>query len=203
MDITRWSNVTHARKSYDLGHTHADGFPLEAFFEISARCNLRCQMCAINYDQRYKPRAGRPPLFEPDLFERLRPLFPTLVRAYLFGLGEPLFSQVGSPELDEHYARENLGVGVPDRVVAAFAEAVDRSKALNVRLASRFLGERQQFDYVRTARKMSQRWSCSEPWASIWVTSAGEVRTCCINDTSFGNLLEQTIEQIWNGEAFR
>jgi len=34
------------------------------------------------------------------------------------------------------------------------------------------------------------------------VTSAGEVRTCCINETSFGNLFETEFPAIWNGEAY-
>src|SRR5207253_5415182 len=64
----------------------------DLFFEISARCNLRCQMCAINYDGRYKPSAHRRAFFEPDLFAKLRPIFPTLYRASLFGLGEPMLN---------------------------------------------------------------------------------------------------------------
>jgi radical SAM protein with 4Fe4S-binding SPASM domain len=43
---------------------------------------------------------------------------------------------------------------------------------------------------------------CSEPWATILVTSAGEVRTCCLNDLVFGNLHERTIDEIWNGDAY-
>jgi Iron-sulfur cluster-binding domain len=35
------------------------------------------------------------------------------------------------------------------------------------------------------------------------VTSAGEVRTCCVNEVSFGDLTRQTIGEIWNGELFR
>src|ERR1019366_4263217 len=29
------------------------------------------------------------------------------------------------------------------------------------------------------------------------------VRTCCLNDTTFGNLFEQSIDDVWNGEIFR
>src|SRR5204862_784265 len=82
-----------ARRAYERGGTRAADGPIEAFFEVAARCNLHCQMCAINYDSRYQPRSGRPPFFEPDLFARLRPIFPSLVRAYLFGLGEPTLNK--------------------------------------------------------------------------------------------------------------
>jgi MoaA/NifB/PqqE/SkfB family radical SAM enzyme len=94
MNHTRWTNVAAARNEYEAGGELAGGGgPLEAFFEVAARCNLRCQMCAINVDTRYQPRSGRPPFFEPELFARLRPIFPTLLRAYLFGLGEPTLNK--------------------------------------------------------------------------------------------------------------
>ena len=28
------------------------------------------------------------------------------------------------------------------------------------------------------------------------------MRTCCLNDESFGNLFEASFEEIWNGDAF-
>lgn len=322
MDRQRWSNVTAARLSYSAGSPLNGGRPLEAWLEVSARCNLRCQMCAINYDLRYKPAAGRPPFFEPDLFAKLRPIFPSLLRAYLFGLGEPLlnphlieyirelraagvqvafntnatlvddakaeaialaganrvtvsidgatketyetirrgaswekvmrgiralvaagkrhgnptvdmsfvamrsnvheiprlvemcaelgctglhveplFAQVGSPELDEHYARENVSLAGAEVAAAAFENATARAKTLGVTFGSRFNGETEQFDYA--AKSHEARWACSDPWSSIWVTSAGEVRTCCLNDTIFGNLNDQPFDAIWNGGPYR
>src|SRR5438270_13453907 len=93
MNERRWSNIASAREAYEQGGEAVDARPIEAFFEVAARCNLHCQMCAINYDSRYQPRSGRPPFFEPDLFARLRPLFPSLLRAYLFGLGEPTLNK--------------------------------------------------------------------------------------------------------------
>jgi MoaA/NifB/PqqE/SkfB family radical SAM enzyme len=324
MDQARWNNIARARESYTNGHTYANGRPLEGFFEISARCNLRCQMCAINYDGRYKPSAHRRAFFEPDLFAKLRPIFPTLYRASLFGLGEPmlnrnmidyiaeladagvevvfttngtlidekkaeeiaragatrvmvsidgataatyeevrrggrfdavvrgirslaeagakygrpsvdlsyvamrcnfeeipkvvalcadlgagavhvepLLAQVGSPELDDHYARENLGLVEPARVAAAFEEAQEIARNRGIRFGSRFAGEHETFDYPAAVRQTDMTWACCEPWAAIWVTSEGEVRTCCLNDTTFGNLFEQSIDDVWNGEIFR
>ena len=93
MDDRRWSNISANRNSYERADPVAGDAPIEAFFEVAARCNLHCQMCAINFDSRYKPRSGRPPFFEPDLFSRLRPIFPSLHRAYLFGLGEPTLNK--------------------------------------------------------------------------------------------------------------
>jgi MoaA/NifB/PqqE/SkfB family radical SAM enzyme len=318
MNQERWSNVASARDEYERAGERAAGGPIEAFFEVAARCNLRCQMCAINYDSRYQPHSGRPPYFEPDLFARLRPIFPSLVRAYLFGLGEPtlnrhlvdyiaelasagvevwfntnatlideekadaiaragaskitvsidgataptyetirrgakfaavvrgiralaaaklevnlsfvamasnihelpamvelcaelgasgvhvepLYAQPASDDLIGHYERENLGAAKTN-VGALFDQAFRRANDLGVSLATRFAGERSEFDYVRRVRHERVDWTCSEPWSSIWVTSAGEVRTCCTNETSFGNLFERTIGEIWDGGEFR
>jgi len=323
MDERRWSNLAEARKHYDArDEVTADG-PLEAFFEVAAACNLACRMCAINYDTRYQPGSGRPALFSPELFEKLRPMFPTVLRSYLFGLGEPMLnkhlvlyvrtlsemgSQVwfnsnatlidekkadelaeagataitvsidgatketyeeirqgaryedvirgiralvaarkkwGRPEVDlsfvamtsniaelpelvdlaaglgvrgvhveplfsqnqaqlqEHYSRENLGIAGRARVEDILAVAQVRSRAAGVRLASRFLLGAGDPDYVRRAPELGIWWTCTEPWSSIWVTAAGEIRTCCINETSFGSLHEKAFGEIWNGEDFR
>jgi radical SAM protein with 4Fe4S-binding SPASM domain len=322
MDSLRWANVMAARRSYEAGSSRASEGPLEAFFEVAARCNLHCQMCAINYDSRYLPGSKRPPYLTPDLFQRLEPIFPSLNRAYLFGLGEPLlnkhlldyirtlssagvetwfntngtlidddkaealaragagaitvsidgatpetyerirvgakFSDVvrgirslvrasriyGRPSVDlsfvgmasnlhelprlvdfaaevgaggvhveplysqiqhdlqEHYARENLGLLGSPRVDELFGEAKRRASDAGVRLASRFLIGSGSADYVARSRGLDIWWTCTEPWASIWVTSAGEVRTCCINETSFGNLFEQSFSEIWNGQHY-
>lgn len=322
MDEMRWNNVTQARSSYRRGATSAADFPLEAFFEVSARCNIRCEMCAINYDARYQPRSGRPPFFGPELFERMRPIFPTLLRAYLFGLGEPtlnphltdyvrelsshgvevwfntnatridddlaeelaiagadritvsidgataatyekirrgatfdsvmrgiralvrarekhgrprvdlscvamasnidelatlvdlcadigatgvhaepLYLQPGSAELSEHYERENAGSSGTERAATSFARAAERAKERGVSFQSRLTASSTEFDYVK--RRVRADWTCSEPWSSIWVTSAGEVRTCCTNETAFGNVFDSSIEEIWNGAPFK
>ena len=322
MDGARWLNVVESRRRYEAGAPEAAPGPLEAFFEVAARCNLHCRMCAINYDTRYLPGSRRPPFLTPELFSRLEPIFPTLLRAYLFGLGEPLLNRHlidfvrrlssagvevwfntnatliddekaealgragatsitvsidgataetyerirvgarfadclrgiralvaasrrhGNPAVDlsfvamasnlhelpelidlaadsgvrgvhveplysqiqhdlqEHYARENLGLLGARRVDELFQGARDRAALSGVRLASRFLLDGGSADYVERARSFGNAWTCSEPWSSIWVTSAGEVRTCCINETSFGSLFEREFAEIWNGEAY-
>jgi MoaA/NifB/PqqE/SkfB family radical SAM enzyme len=324
MDKRRWTNVSAARAHYEARDAIAGDSPIEAFFEVAARCNLRCQMCAISYDVEARVKNNRPPFFEPDLFARLRPIFPSLVRAYLFGLGEPtlnkhlpeyiaeltslgvevwfntnatlideekaealakagaecitvsidgataatyetirrgakfeacvrgiralvdagrkygrpkvnlsfvamasnivelpammelcaelgaygvhvepLYFQADSADLTANYERENLGNVGAANAVRYFDEAVARADDLGLDLSSRFRGERSEFDYVERVRRERPDWTCSEPWSSIWVTSGGDVRTCCINAVSFGNLWQNTIEEIWNGQAYR
>jgi MoaA/NifB/PqqE/SkfB family radical SAM enzyme len=323
MNGDRWQNISRARSAYVRRSATIDAYPIEAFFEVAARCNLRCQMCAINFDARYRGRGERPPFFAPDLFDRLKPIFPTLHRAFLFGLGEPvlnphlvdyvrelsghgveacfntnatlitdekaaeiaragatrvtvsidgasretyeairrgasfddvirgiralvaarerfgnpevdlsfvamasnirelpalielsaalgttavhvepLLAQVGSPELDQHYQHENLGTTAVADVAEVLEQASHLAKERGILFASRLLSAK-HYEYVSEVRAQpAPDWTCSEPWASIWVTSSGEVRTCCINDTSFGNLFERSFEEIWNGEPF-
>ncbi len=45
-------------------------------------------------------------------------------------------------------------------------------------------------------------WACSEPWSTMVVNAAGEVRTCCFNDTVLGNVTETPLAAIWNGAAY-
>jgi len=90
MDAMRWSNILRLEQGYAAGQAQIAARPLEAYIEVAARCNLRCEMCPIIVDPRYQPASGRPGLLAPELFDRLESIFPTLQRAYLFGLGEPV-----------------------------------------------------------------------------------------------------------------
>ncbi len=322
MDSQRWSNVCSLRDSYASAGPSVRGGPLEAFLELSARCNLRCKMCAIAYDTRYQGN-GRPAFLTPDLFDRLRPIFPTLLRAHLYGLGEPvlnprltdyirdlsaagvevwfttnatliddpradgfaragadrisisidgttpevyeeirrgasfealmkglkalararrrygrprltvnfvamasnthqlpqlvdLCAEVGveeinveplfywggsSPELDEHYQVEALS---GDRFQSLMQDTRKQANDREIHFSSRFLTSEGSMDYRQRVRSGAAAggWTCSEPWSTVYVTVAGEVRTCCLNDVSFGNLFEQPFDEIWNGDAF-
>lgn len=45
---------------------------------------------------------------------------------------------------------------------------------------------------------------CHYPWSSVYVSPNGDVRHCCAtNLTKLGNLSEQPINEIWNGELFQ
>ncbi len=47
---------------------------------------------------------------------------------------------------------------------------------------------------------------CVAPWGGVVVTGDGDVRACCMPETVVGNLNEDSLERIWNGErmqAFR
>ena len=63
-------------------------------------------MCPITYDPRYRD-GSIPEFLTPDRFSALEPIFATLERAHLFGLGEPMLS----PHLFD-YARRLTAAGV-------------------------------------------------------------------------------------------
>lgn len=107
MDTRRWANILSVERAFRSGDTNPGGGPREAYVEVAARCNLRCIMCPITVDPRYQPGSGWPGLLEPEHFERLEPVFSTLHRAHLFGLGEPLLN----PHLFD-YARKLSDAGV-------------------------------------------------------------------------------------------
>lgn len=107
MDAQRWSNILSVERAFRAGEPHPGGGPREAYIEVAARCNLRCIMCPILVDPRYQPGSGWPGLLEPEHFDRLEPVFRTLHRAHLFGLGEPLLN----PHLFD-YARRLSQAGV-------------------------------------------------------------------------------------------
>jgi radical SAM protein with 4Fe4S-binding SPASM domain len=44
---------------------------------------------------------------------------------------------------------------------------------------------------------------CAEPWRSVSVLGNGDVQACCLPESVMGNLHEETLEQIWNGELYR
>lgn len=341
MDAARWSNVVTLDGDYAAGRGRLSAGPLEAYVEVSARCNLRCRMCPITVDPRYDPHSGTPPLLAADVFDRLEPLIPTLQRVYLQGLGEPflnrdlisyaerlagagvevwittnatlvrdehaealalagvarltvsidgptaatyeririrgkfdqmlrglralgdarrrhgrpllflsmvgmasniaelplmieLCAEVGGdgvfvdglydwPGLEEVSRLENLGQVPPERVHGYLAEARRRAAALGVQLVSRLGEQAHSAERLEAAAPapapapaadsgpapaaeaaaLILPWACSEPWATVNVSAAGEVRTCCFNDQSFGNLREQSFEAIWNGAGYR
>lgn len=44
---------------------------------------------------------------------------------------------------------------------------------------------------------------CYQPWYMLPITTKGDVRPCCgVHNIFMGNILEQSLEEIWNGERF-
>ena len=44
--------------------------------------------------------------------------------------------------------------------------------------------------------------TCTAPWKVLHARADGSVRTCCTLRQSMGNLTQQSIEEVWNGEAY-
>lgn len=65
--------------------------PLPAYLQLEpvGQCNLRCQMCAIQF-RRDGPPHGAPAFMEFETFVRIIEQFPALAHLHLQGLGEPM-----------------------------------------------------------------------------------------------------------------
>jgi MoaA/NifB/PqqE/SkfB family radical SAM enzyme len=339
LDTVRWSGILALDRDYAAGRVRLASGPLEAYVEVAARCNLRCQMCPITVDPRYDPHSGNPPLLSRELFARLEPLIPTLQRVYLMGLGEPflnrdlvdyaerlagagvevwittnatlvreeqaealaragvaritvsidgataatyerirrrgkfgdllrglralgavrrrhgrpqlllnmvamagnlhelpamidLCAEVGGdgvhleglyewPSLEEFSRREHLSNLAPERIEELLAEARHRAAGSGVGFFSRL---DQLALFAASARAAAAPlaetgagapppapeaaglilpWACSEPWTTINVNAAGEVRPCCFNDQPMGNLAERPWDAVWNGRDYQ
>ena len=126
---------------------------------------------------------------------------------------EELYSY-SHPAIESLYAREHLGNLPREERREIFEEARQRARRHGLEFASR-VAESPSTARARSlpglpaagssgsgAAAPALPFPCSEPWATINVNAAGEVRTCCFNDTAFGRLDEEPAEKIWNGEAY-
>lgn len=48
-----------------------------------------------------------------------------------------------------------------------------------------------------------KKYPCYEPWQTIYITYDGNVRPCCAMSESFGNIMQSSIEDIWNNKKYR
>ena len=56
---------------------------------------------------------------------------------------------------------------------------------------------------IPTLKQNIKLTSCTEPWTTITINAKGNVAPCCaIYDIFFGNVHEQSIEEIWNSPKF-
>jgi radical SAM protein with 4Fe4S-binding SPASM domain len=44
---------------------------------------------------------------------------------------------------------------------------------------------------------------CNEPWTTAVILGNGDVQVCCVPYTKIGNLNEESLDQIWNGDRYR
>ena len=117
------------------------------------------------------------------------------------------------PDLERVYAREDLVNLAPEETERIYAEAESRARHYGLEFSYRALPGRNiqppagprppRPEVSAPARLPALPFPCSEPWKTINVSAAGEVRTCCFNDTSFGNVASVSFEEIWNGDRYR
>jgi len=122
------------------------------------------------------------------------------------------------PDLHPVYRREHLGALGPETVERLLAAARERAESLGVRLTCSLppgagaplalepepAGQAVPPGPVGSPASAvpALPWACSEPWTTVNVTAAGEVRTCCFNDTVLGRLDEQPIDAVWQGAGY-
>ena len=110
------------------------------------------------------------------------------------------------PAYQEYYREHSLS-GVEDQAIPKLQEA--RKKAADYRIGfSSPLLDGQPGDPTGSALPDLGRTSwkgipCWEPWTTIFVTWDGKVHPCCGSEQVMGNLTEQSILDIWNGNEYR
>lgn len=115
---------------------------------------------------------------------------------------------------------------VPDLLVAdysPYAEEIKnffaRAKEYGIKLIGPFVQHRPDlcakhitFDKKSTLKAVGSEntdskhipsMKCLHPWHTLFITNAGDIRPCCVTDKAYGNLNENSFEEIWNGESFR
>jgi radical SAM protein with 4Fe4S-binding SPASM domain len=76
----------------------------------------------------------------------------------------------------------------------------DRSDSPSIDLPSDCLSVWEQVD---DSPFYPQPGECYEPWMTFMVSQNGAVTTCCRAKEVMGNVLEQSFDEIWNGEKYR
>jgi len=110
------------------------------------------------------------------------------------------------PSYQEYY-REHSLAGIEEQAKTKLQEA--RHKAIEDRIGySSPLLDGQTFDAAGMSLPELGRanWRgvpCWEPWTTIFVTWQGEIHPCCGSEQPMGNLTNQSIADIWNGEEYR
>ncbi|MFC1809255.1 radical SAM protein, partial [Candidatus Omnitrophota bacterium] len=101
----RNSNKICNYQERDQGLPVISSMPLVAKIEVTTRCNLACSMCATSFFD--KKRAD----ISLKTFMKLRSVFPYLLSAYLYGIGEPLLHP-DLPEMVDTLIDEGVNVGI-------------------------------------------------------------------------------------------
>lgn len=204
-----------------LAHVNVsiDGATPETYARIRRGGRLEEAVRGIRALSEARRRHGRPRLVLSmvTMASNLREL-PDLVDLCASCGGDGVFAEelysYSHPAIEELYAREHLGNLAREERREIFEEARQRARRHGLEFTSR-VAESPSVVRARSLPSLPAAGSpgsgasapalpfpCSEPWSTINVNAAGEVRTCCFNDRVFGRLDEETAEAIWNGEAY-
>ena len=109
-----------------------------------------------------------------------------------------------------HPVRVEINIVITDGVRPYIKDFVDRwGNVVDIIWFTQLVdwgGHKDVSDHGKT-RKPKQRMRCGSPWGEVYIMSDGRVYPCCtwepLDGDSFGNIFEQSLEEIWNGKKYQ
>src|SRR6266566_2160468 len=161
---------------------------LPTFVQIEpvGQCNLRCQMCAIQF------RRDGPP-YGPLAFMEF-------VKHLCHDFGESNLPTHYRPMRDFIQAQTLLEED-QQRIEHSFGAAQSTAKELRVDLRLPAIRRRQYLPSTPGSVR------CTWPWSGAYVSYQGYAMPCCMVSTpdriNFGNIAEQGVEETWNSTSYQ
>lgn len=113
------------------------------------------------------------------------------------------------PNNSEFYEKEYLSAE-DENIHRHFSEVMpkiwDKAERNNIYLADRFTGikkERVTDSVLADYGEFIDKAGCLSPWQQLFIESAGDVKNYCSCNWIVGNLNNNSIKEIWNGEKIR
>lgn len=102
---------------------------------------------------------------------------------------------------NEEFANEPL-LYYKELTIKMFNEAKAVSKGLNIKLLLPAVFPDSEVGSMQGEENVNYR--CSNPWTSLYVHVNGNIQPCCfISHKDFGNIVEKSPDEIWNGELYK
>jgi MoaA/NifB/PqqE/SkfB family radical SAM enzyme len=78
-----------------------------------------------------------------------------------------------------------------DEILPDLERAKETAEISNFHFSSHYLSEQEKVN------------RCLQPWTTLGIRADGDVFTCCGAPVTFGNIAQNSLEEIWNGEEYR
>lgn len=93
--------------------------------------------------------------------------------------------------------------------VAVAAEKLAAELGLSISLPPRIPGREvggvalRNIDPTNTSSFIGLRKACRQPWNFVHIKANGKVQPCCMIKSSYGNIFEQSFEEIWQSDQYQ